>query len=353
MIPEEQQKQVELDFNSRKDRLLLVVSLFGALVFIFSKIHALLEPTFATIYINGFPFNTKHVLFTVLLASGIYILFYLLMYAYYEYTTLAQFDSVQEKIHCIRKAETWYKKSITAVKRSVIFSLATTSLSAILFDYQEIVMYILIGVLIGVSIILIGKLKPVYTLLQKYHLTGTKTKRLMTLSSKLFYTVITLLFLCSLVSTYSMQYLDIGGKLHVKYEASQKTTVELGFTDAFPDQLDFLVLHGKEEKITMHSSLKQEDFSLFFTEISSQEINERVENTENGAKREVQLNQNQYSFKKTLDVTHQLKDGDNYIIIQFTKKKWFGKQRDYKVLNQVVKDGKKVTFHTPSSKLEF
>ncbi|MNW37770.1 hypothetical protein D3C74_148220 [compost metagenome] len=341
-----------LSFSDRVSRLVLMTAILGGLSLVYIKALGTILSTLTTkIYLQSF-FNFEHVLSSGMLSTGVLILGYAVWYCYCELLTLNHiYKSNNESKKILQLADKSYALLFRLIRLYVTSSILITIISIIVIGFI-VKNYIIIGLFFFVFFIFLVMIifpKSRKLISHKKIFDFVKTNRV----ALFIWLIVTFLMFCTIFiamethqkSMFKIDFVSSSNTLPIKFH----------FKNSVPDKISvsfYSIDKNNNSNLTKQIIINGSDFSRSFVEVTEKPISSSTFSWLNIIDKEVKKSQDtalvanlsKYDYKYDLNSLMYLKEGRNFVKIEFNSNSGFN-DKFYKIVNQIDIDkyGVKIT----------
>lgn len=337
MISRKRQTVNELTISERNSRLLLIITSIGIVLFLFKLLSMVLEEVYQKLYITKvFPFGLglgpEHIILPMLLSSTLIIIFFGIKYCYSEYINFANINIKSIRTDYQNKADTNYKQMLGILQLLFLLSVSITTLTILFF--QSYKLFVLITILLLFTIVI--RNKDVRSWYKRNKSIYFPTKDSLLFESLAFWFGLSCLFF---ILGFSFIDTHLKPSVEIRFNTVKKEVpMQIKFANQLPDKITLLILNKNSKKTI---TLKENDFLDSFVE--STEPIEKAEKVDISTKTDIKLifNQSYYDYITTKEIGNFLKDGTNYIVINFKSNPYsLINEKNYRIVNRIdIKNG--------------
>lgn len=326
-----------MGLSDRNSRLILVITLFGALIFLITKVFSFAKNIYSSVYIGDvFPIGVDHIFSHALISNLLVVFFIAILYCYFEAQTYCSYPEGKLNKY-ILKANLFYIRLITSIKIcfiiTLLFFFLMIQFPVINRDTANFlgIVVICIVIIISLSYIKWGK----YPFLENLFL---KVKSIMKARTELeiiyywFLSIVSLFLIIAIVGLQSNLNANIAINFSSKTGQMEITYTDIT-TDMMPKEITYKV-NGEERKIKDSDFMKAGSSLEFFE-------NRKILFNENNISKQLYSGTN-VLFRTKVDLMKQLNEGINEIEICFDIDDLVGKnngKKKYTIWNSILKKG--------------
>lgn len=323
--------------RDRTLRLAIMLTIFGGSLYGSKVIFQVWWQTFLNSAYTKTLYNTQHFLIGFFALVTACILLRVGYYFYCELKTLGYYKNDNEQAEAINKADKSYRSIFQTIKKSFWWSTLPlgTMILVEIFNQKYSIVFIVIGIIIGCTILLLGYILKKYRILERINFVknknyDTKLKKY----SESFFFIIYVAFLWIIISV-SVTRLAIGGNQYVEINLNETKNIPITLITQNINELDIQMKINnkvtidpksfKFSKSTIEVFENRKELSKGFIDINK--FSEEVNNNNYGVnldktkdKSEYQLDLRQYMQEgiNTVEILVKFTNGDNDKYLSFS-----------------------------------
>ncbi|MDM5460025.1 hypothetical protein EXW31_28260 (plasmid) [Bacillus mycoides] len=312
--------------KDRTPRLVIMLTIFGASLFVIKIIFQVWWQTFSNSAYTKTLYNTQHLLIAFFAFVTAFIILRTVHYFYCELKTLGYYKNYDEQNEAVNKADESYRAIFQTIKKSFHWSILPLGCIILfeMFNQEQSIVPILIGMIMGGTFILLGYILKKSGILERINFVKAqkyfpKIKK----HSKPIAFVVYFLFLWIIISV-AVSRLAVGGNKYVEINLNETKNIPITLSTQNIDKLDIQMrinntatIDPKSFKVSKSSTEvfeNRRELSKEFIDIVS--FSEEVNNNNYG----VRLDKTKYKNEYQMDLRDYMKEGINKVELLVTFK---------------------------------
>ncbi|MGZ7445053.1 hypothetical protein [Paenibacillus sp. TH7-28] len=340
-----------LSFSDRVSRLVLMTAILGGLsLFYIKALGAILNTLTTKIYLQSF-FNSEHILASGMLSTGVLILGYAGWYCYCELLALNHiYKTNNESKKIIQNADKSYAFLFRLIRLYITSSMLITIASIIVIGFI-VKNYIIFGLffftlLIFLVIIIVPKSRKLINhkkIANFFKINGVALS---------VWLIVTFFMFCTIFVAMGAHQKSV---FKIDFASSSNLPIKFHFRSSVPDKISvsfYSLDKNSNTNLTKQIIVNESDFNHSFVEVTEKPGSNSNFSWLNVIDKEVKKSQetalvsniSKYDYKYDLNSLKYLKEGRNFVIIEFISNSGLN-NKFYKIVNQidVDKHGVKIT----------
>ncbi|MDB1921989.1 hypothetical protein PMY56_10320 [Clostridium tertium] len=318
---------LNLKYNERISRMLLVLGTFSLIGLSFKKLLYILGRVFNAIYVHSnVPFGAEHIWIPAFLSDITLIFFASIIYCFSELYNFTSYSKKEQTTKYQVTADERYKKLLGILIICIMLTVSTILITIVTFVITDDIPKVII--LLGFCIILIFILldrKNLYTQFKEFTQTFTLDKNGIVLYVVLWFSLGLIFFT---LGAYQVGYSE---KSYATFKFNNQSTINLDIQ--FENKVPKEIIIQSDIPEMKPIIIQEDDFFMSYVEATKENFNKPTDLSP--VTNQFIYKQSFYEYNYKINIDKLIRQGKNSIIITFKTDDIVNIKKSYKIVNQI------------------